>query len=305
MLAGEPAVVDGGLATELENRGQDLTGTLWSARLLAEDPDAIRQVHRAYFEAGANVGISASYQASRRGFAAHGITAAEADRLMTLSVRLVAQARRQAAADGAVQPMFVAASVGPFGATRHDGSEYVGRYGVPHDELVTFHVDRLRVLLAAQPDLLAVETLPDVAEAAAVVDALALVQSDRPAWVSFSCRDDSHVNAGQPIEEAAALVAGAAQVDAIGINCTKPEYVAGLIERIVACQPDLPIVVYPNAGRVWDGDESVWRGDGSDVLPDDEVRSWLDSGASLIGGCCGLGPKAIVGIRGVVDRGDS
>lgn len=295
-----PAVLDGGLATELENRGHDLSGTLWSARLLESDPDAIRQVHRGYFTAGANIGISASYQASRRGFTDNGMTAARADAALAQSVRLVAEARELAIADGATQPMFVAASVGPYGAIRHDGSEYVGNYGLDVGELATFHIERLEVLVAAAPDLLAVETIPDVTEAEAVVAALTAVTVDLPVWMSFSCADDAHVNGGQSIEEAAAIVADADQVDAIGINCTKPEHIEGLIRRIRAAQPQLPVVVYPNAGRTWDGDASVWRGDGTDVLPDAAIRSWFQAGATIVGGCCGLGPAAIAGIRQVV-----
>jgi homocysteine S-methyltransferase len=193
--------------------------------------------------------------------------------------------------------MLVAASAGPYGATLHDGSEYRGRYGLAHDDLVAFHRERLDVLAAAGPDLLAVETVPDVDEARAVVEALH--GYDVPAWLSFSCADDSTTCAGQPIEVAAALVAAAPTIDAIGINCTKPERVAGLVARIRAAQPDLPVVVYPNAGRVWDGVASVWLGDGTDLLPRPAVRSWFDGGVSLVGGCCGLGPAAIADVAGV------
>jgi homocysteine S-methyltransferase len=291
LLAAGPAAIDGGLASELEARGHDLTGSLWSARLLRDDPAAIRDVHAAYFRAGATVGISASYQASRSGFRAQGLDEAEADRLLALSVALVREARDEVRAEGAVHPMLVAASVGPFGATLHDGSEYRGRYGVGHEFLVEFHRERLDVLVAAEPDLLAIETVPDLDEARAVVEALSAYAV--PAWLSFSCADAATTCAGQPIEEAAALVAAAPSLAAIGINCTKPEHVAGLVGRIRAAQPDLPIVVYPNAGRVWDGVASVWLGDGTDLLPEPAVRAWFDSGVSLVGGCCGLGPAAV------------
>lgn len=290
LLAQGPAAIDGGLASELEARGHDLSGTLWSARLLRDDPAAIRDVHAAYFRAGARVGISASYQASRRGFAAHGLAADEADRLLARSVDLVREARAQVRAEGVAHPMLVAASVGPFGAIRHDGSEYRGHYGLSHAELVEFHAERLAVLAAAQPDLLAVETIPDLDEAHALVEALAGV--GLPAWLSFSCVA-GHTCAGQPIEEAAALVAGAPQLAAIGINCTAPEHVDGLVARIRAVAPDLPIVVYPNAGRVWDGVASAWLGDGTDLLPRSAVAGWFDAGVALVGGCCGLGPAAI------------
>ncbi len=296
LLASGPASIDGGLASELEARGHDLTGTLWSARLLRDDPDAIRDVHRAYFESGATVGISASYQASRSGFARQGLDASEADRLLALSVRLLREARDASIAD---HPMLVAASVGPYGATLHDGSEYRGKYGVPHDRLVDFHVERLRVLIDAGPDLLAIETVPDVAEAWALIAALDEVGSDLPAWLSFSCADDATTCAGQPIEDAVAVVRSSSRLAAIGVNCTKPEHVGGLVARITAAAPGLPIVLYPNAGRVWDGEASVWLGDGTDLLADTAVREWFAAGAALVGGCCGLGPAAIERIAAV------
>ena len=190
--------------------------------------------------------------------------------------------------------MLVAASVGPYGATLHDGSEYRGRYGVDHGFLVDFHRERLDVLVAARPDLLAIETVPDLDEARAVVEALAAY--DVPAWLSFSCADDATTCAGQPIEEAASLVAAAPSLAAIGVNCTKPEHVGGLVARIRAAEPELPVVVYPNAGRVWDGVASVWLGDGTDVLPEPAVRDWFGSGVSLVGGCCGLGPTAVASV---------
>jgi homocysteine S-methyltransferase len=301
LLAAGPAALDGGLASELEARGHDLTGTLWSARLLRDDPAAVRDVHRTYFAAGAAVGISASYQASRSGFARHGLDEQEADRLLSLSVELVRAARDEAAAGGATHSMLVAASVGPYGATLHDGSEYRGRYGVAHPDLVDFHVERLRVLLDAGPDLLAIETVPDVDEARAIVEALDRVSCAVPAWLSFSCADAATTCAGQPIEDAVTLVVEAG-LAAVGANCTAPEHVGGLIARMRAAEPTLPIVVYPNAGRVWDGEASVWIGDGTDLLPDAAVRDWFDAGAALVGGCCGLGPAAVSAIAAVAGR---
>jgi len=296
LLSAGPAAIDGGLASELEARGHDLSGDLWSARLLRDDPDSIRDVHTTYFLAGARVGISASYQASRSGFERQGLRAADADRLLALSVDLVREARVAAAERGATHPMLVAASVGPYGATLHDGSEYRGRYGVAHDDLVGFHRERLDVLVAASPDLLAIETVPDVDEAHAIVEAMH--GDDVAAWMSFSCADDMRTCAGQLIEDAAQLVANAG-LSAIGVNCTKPEHVTGLVARIRATTPGLAVVLYPNAGRVWDGQASVWLGDGSDLLPDTAVSSWFDAGAALVGGCCGLGPEAIRAVAAV------
>lgn len=287
-----PVVIDGGLATELEARGHELSSDLWSAKLLAEDPAAIREVHAAFFDAGASVGISASYQASRSGFLRHGHDPDDADRLLRLSVQLVREARESVAESSDRGGLLVAASVGPFGATLHDGSEYRGRYGVPQRSLVDFHSQRLEVLIGAQPDLLAIETIPDAAEAEAIIEALDSLRPHPPAWLSFSCADGRTTNAGQSVRDAAQVVAGSS-IAAVGANCTAPDHIGSLVGHMRAAAPTLAIVVYPNAGRVWDGDAAAWSGDGRDTLPDTAVTAWLSEGVKLIGGCCGLGPKAI------------
>ncbi|MEO6821882.1 MAG: homocysteine S-methyltransferase [Candidatus Nanopelagicales bacterium] len=292
LLGSGPHAIDGGLASELEARGADLGGDLWSARVLREDPDVVRDVHAAYFRAGAAVGISASYQASRAGIVRAGGSAQEADRLLALSVRLVREAADQVLAEGVGTPRLVAASVGPFGATRHDGSEYRGGYGLSHEELVAFHRERLDVLVAAGPDLIAIETIPDILEAQALVEVLA-DHPDLPAWLSYSCTDGVSTCAGQPFAEAVAVAVSAPTVRAVGVNCTAPEYVGALLAAGASARGVHPYVVYPNAGRVWDGVASRWLGAGSDLLAPAAVREWVGLGAALVGGCCGLGPAAV------------
>jgi homocysteine S-methyltransferase len=286
-----PAAIDGGLATELEARGHDLRHQLWSARLLASDPDAIREVHLAYFRAGARVAISASYQASRTGFRAVGMDADEADALLRRSVRLAQQARDQARAEGVQGPLLVAASVGPYGAIRHDGSEYRGHYGISRAELSAFHAERLDVLANAGPDLLAVETIPDVEEAEVLVEQLAAF-GDVPAWVAFSCADQTRTCAGQRFAEAVAVAASAPSTVAVGVNCSAPQHVEGLLAQ-ARTVTDLPLVVYPNAGGTWDATSGKWTDVVSKDLPPELVRRWVRAGATLVGGCCGLGPEAV------------
>lgn len=288
-----PAALDGGLATELEARGYDLAHHLWSAQLLASDPDAIRDLHLDYYRCGARVATSASYQASRRGFLASGMDADEADSLLVRSVQLAQQARDLALAEGVPGPLLVAASVGPYGAIRHDGSEYRGHYDVPRAELVAFHAERLDVLAAAGPDLLAVETIPDLAEAEVVAGLLD--QYDLPAWVSFACTSGARTCAGQPYADAVAVAVSAARTVAVGVNCSAPQDVAALLET-GRTATDLPFVVYPNAGGVWDAESGTWSDQVAKDLPAELVRSWVGAGALLVGGCCGLGPDAVSGI---------
>jgi homocysteine S-methyltransferase len=288
-----PAALDGGLATELEARGYDLAHHLWSAQLLADDPDAIRRLHLDYYLAGARVAISASYQASRTGFVASGMDADEADELLRRSVRIAQQARDQALEQGVDGPLLVAASVGPYGAIRHDGSEYRGRYGIPRAELVAFHAERLAVLAGAGPDLLAVETIPDVEEAEVIVGLLD--GFDVPAWMSFSCIAGGRTSAGQPFADAVTIAASCHRMVAVGVNCTAPEHVDAILAAARTVS-DLPLVVYPNAGGTWDARNGTWTDAAAKDLPPELVRRWVDAGAALVGGCCGLGPAAVTGI---------
>jgi homocysteine S-methyltransferase len=293
LLSGGPAAIDGGLATELEARGHDLSGGLWSARLLIDDPAEIQAVHEAYVAAGAQVGISASYQVSRLALDLAGHDPAAADGLLTRSVELA----RAAAAGSST---LVAASVGPYGAALADGSEYRGRYGLTHRELVDFHAPRLGVLADARPDLFAVETIPDAVEAAAIVEALGN-HPQTPAWVTFSCTDAATTCGGDAFGDAVRVAAAAPSVVAVGVNCTAPEHVHGLL-TLARQATDLPLVVYPNAGRTWDAAARSWTGGGADTIPAAQVDAWVAAGAQLVGGCCGLGPTAIAAISATLAK---
>ena len=286
-------VLDGGLATELEARGHDLSDALWSARLLRDDPAAVEAVHAAYLEAGAEVLVTASYQASAEGFARLGIGEEEAARLLARSVELARRARERAGDGGPAA--LVAASLGPYGAMLAGGEEYTGRYGeVGEDDLARFHARRLRALLRAGPDCVACETIPRADEAAVL--ARLLDELDGPdAWMSFSCRDGRSTSHGEPIEEAVAAAATSPRVVAVGINCTAPEHVEGLLHRARAVT-DLPLVAYPNNGRTWDAAARCWTDAGTAALPEGAVHAWVAAGARLVGGCCGLGPDAVAGV---------
>lgn len=289
-LADGPWPIDGGLSGELEKRGHDLSDKLWSARLLRDEPEAIAAVHQDYVDAGARVIITSSYQASRQGFTAFGLSEDKADELIALSVSLAKEV-----ASKAPQKVWVAASVGPYGAVLGGGQEYVGHYGVAHKDLVKFHEQRIAVLAKAEPDLFACETIPDLDEVEALLEVLDRY-SNIPAWITMSAKDEQHNCAGQDIAALARAVAHHPNVVAIGINCTKPEFVTPLFKRLAAAT-NLPLVVYPNAGRVWDGQARCWIGEGHTTLPAQVVSEWVNLGAKLIGGCCGLGPEAITSLK--------
>lgn len=289
-LTARTLVLDGGMSNQLESAGHDLSGELWSARLLAERPEAITAAHLAYFEAGADVAITSSYQATFEGFAECGISRKQAAGLLALSVGLAREAAEAAHAKGVTRPLWVAASVGPYGAMLADGSEYRGRYGRTLAELEAFHRPRLEVLAAAGPDVLALETVPDAEEAAALLRAVRGLGV--PAWLSYTVSGD-RTRAGQPLQEAFALAAEADEVIAVGVNCCAPKDVDDAIET-AARVTGKPVVVYPNSGETWDAQARAW--DGRSTFTTAQVTGWRSAGARLIGGCCRVGPEAIASI---------
>ena len=271
-------VLDGGLATELERRGNDLSSALWSARLLADDPGEIVAAHRAFVDAGAQVAISASYQASFDGLGADAAT------LMRRSVELARQA----------EPQWVAASVGPYGAVLSDGSEYRGDYGLTVDELRAFHRPRLDVLADAGADVLAVETIPCLAEVEALLIELDAIGAS--AWLSLTCAG-LRTRAGEPAATAFAMAADCAAVFAVGVNCVDPADAAALV-GLAHEHAGKPVIVYPNSGETWTA--GTWTG--SRAFHPDDVTDWVARGARLVGGCCRVGPAEIAEIARALSR---
>jgi homocysteine S-methyltransferase len=299
-LASRIVVLDGGLATQLEAQGADLSSALWSARLLADDPVQIVEAHRRFFEAGADVAITTSYQASFDGLAAVGVDAAAAERLMRRSVALAREAADAVDTVNTVNTVntvgddasrWVAASVGPYGAALADGSEYHGRYGLSVDQLRTWHRPRLAVLADAGADVLALETVPCLAEAEALLAEVG--GSGHACWLSLSCAA-GRTRAGEDPDEAFAMAREVAEVVAVGVNCTDPTEIVDLVERAAALSGK-PVVVYPNSGEGWDAERRSWTG-GATFAPD-RVTSWTGAGARLVGGCCRVGPDQIAELR--------
>ncbi len=297
----QPAlVIDGALATELEHRGYDLMDNLCSAKIWLERPEAIKQLHYDYLKAGADCVITASYQATIAGFMDRGLTEAQAIELIKKSVRLGIEARDEFWNDeanraGRAKP-FVAASVGPYGAFLADGSEYRGNYGLTEEQLIEFHRPRMRALIEAGADLLACETIPSPIEARALVKLLGEYQGVH-AWISFSCRDETHVCEGEKLEECIRQVESSPQVAAVGINCTSPKFIPSLIHEAKKAT-DKPILVYPNSGETYSAEKKDWNDDPVFESFGEEAKVWYDAGARMIGGCCRTSPKDIQAIAG-------
>lgn len=290
-------IVDGGLATELERRGSNLNDSLWSARLIRDDPALIEAVHLDYLRAGADVLITASYQATIPGLCAAGLSESEARGVIAESVRIARRACERFHSESSVEfASIVAGSAGAYGAYLADGSEFRGNYGLSKSALKEFHKPRIEVLIEAGADCIACETIPSLLEGEALVEAIEELGLVGGAWISFSCADGDHLNEGQRFCDAVAMVSESDAVAAIGINCTAPEHVAPLLfsARDMAKKP---FVVYPNSGEAWDDASRSWGGRHSEVDFAERARDWYAQGARLIGGCCRTTPDTIRAIR--------
>ena len=288
-------ILDGALATELEARGCNLADTLWSAKVLMENPELIYQVHYDYFAAGANVAITASYQATPLGFAARGLDSGQASALIRQSVALAQRARDDyRAASGSEAPLLVAGSVGPYGAYLANGAEYRGDYALPAAEMKDFHRPRVAALLEAGVDLLACETLPSFGEIQALISLLAEFPHSS-AWFSFTLRDAQHLSDGTPLSKVAEVINAAPQVVAVGLNCVALESVTPALQTLQALT-DKPLLVYPNSGEQYDAVSKSWHSAPSGCTLHDKFPEWQQAGALLIGGCCRTTPQDIAAI---------
>ena len=287
-------VLDGGMATELEGYGCDISGPLWSAHVLDASPEIVRQVHLDYMRAGADCISTVSYQISGLGYEEIGRSVGDASRALQQSIEIAVDARAEYASESR-RPVFIAASLGPYGAALHNGAEFHGQYEIAFDDLVRFHAERLSVVADTQADLVALETIPSLEEAKAIAKALGQTPSI-PAWVSFTCRNETSVAHGEKLADCAAFLDTVPQVLAIGINCTQPRFILSLIAE-ARTSSRKPIFVYPNSGEQWDAGRRSWYGPSSVDEYARLAKNWYAAGAQAVGGCCRTTPAHIQAVR--------
>lgn len=292
LVENPPFIIDGGLSNVLEEQGWDLNHKLWTANLLEKNPDAIIGAHLLYIKSGAQCITTSSYQASIPGLIAFGYNKNAAEKLILKSIQLAEIAINMALDSGIIdhKPL-IAASIGPFGAYLADGSEYRGDYEISDEALRNFHIERIRLLDTTNADVLACETIPSLQEARVLSDLLFHV--DKPSWVSFSCRDEQHVNDGSKIKECVSIFRNHPLVFAVGVNCTAPKYISGIIEHIKASKVGKKIIVYPNSGEAYNAKTKAWQALSEPVNFVEMSKEWIELGVSIIGGCCRIGPEHI------------
>lgn len=302
-----PLILDGGLGTHLADRGNDVTGELWSAQILKARPEEVRAAHEDFFTAGAQLATTSSYQVSFDGLSRvngstdAAATAAEVADLLRTSVRL---AREAAQPQTQSEARWVAASVGPYGAGPGTGTEYDGAYGLTVDELADWHRERFLILADAGADAVLCETVPSLPEVKALASLAAQLQI--PVLLSLTVRSSADglavvLGDGSDLREAARIVHASGAFAALGVNCCPvPQAVDAL--KLLNQETDLPLMAYPNSGEIWDRGARRWiPGTAGADLPH-SVPELIAAGARLIGGCCRVSPEQITRVKNEVQR---
>lgn len=280
----------------LEKFGCDLNHKLWTAKLIQSNPELILKAHMAYLQAGATCITSAGYQATVEGFMELGENKSQARKLLLRSVDLALKARDLFVLKNQIDtPIYVSASMGPYGAFLADGSEYRGNYKITEQQLRLFHASRIELLASSGADFFAFETIPSIVEVKVLASLLKV--TSKPSWISFSCKNELYMNDGSKISDAAKIIANHPTVFAIGVNCTAPKYISKIIKTIKMAAPNKKIIVYPNSGEVYHSKSKSWLGMSHPAAFEKMAIEWNEIGADIIGGCCRIGPEYIDKIK--------
>lgn len=296
-----PVLLDGGLANQLESQGCNLNHPLWTSHLLQNDPEAVIRAHLAYLRAGAQCIATASYQANFPALKKLGYDESASEELIRSSVNLAVEARKRYKDESRDEkPIWIAGSIGPYGAYLADGSEYRGKYDISDQGLVEFHQAKIEILSRSPVDLLAFETFPSLQEIRVICSLTAV--NEKESWLSVSCKDGSHISDGTPIEQIAQLLSDHPTIFGMGINCTEPRFISDLIIKVKPHLKSKRLIVYPNSGDTYDPKSKTWSANQKENEFLSQVPAWLELGVDIIGGCCRIGPEEISMVNGILNK---
>ncbi|KAF3994207.1 hypothetical protein FT663_00177 [Candidozyma haemuli var. vulneris] len=321
VLENRRLVLDGAMGTQLEeiippSSPMYVKGSpLWSTEVLLGDPSIIEKVHSSYLEKGADVIITSTYQASQATLLKHrNMGLEEAREVWRRSVQTA-----KAAIDnfGSTKKLYVAGSVGPYGAYLANGAEYSGEYGdFGVEELVKYHQEQVSFFLNDKDtDLIAFETIPNISEVKAIFELVKATYTEKSKdfYVCFSCKDSTTLADGTDLKDVIAYVidqrskfpAIDASLIGVGCNCVDFELVSDFADYVnKASNNSLFLAVYPNLGFSNDMSDVSQYGFKSDTEKwKQALEQWCtNSSIRLIGSCCSTGPNEIGVARAVVDE---
>ena len=299
-LTNNPVVLDGAMSTPLEKLGADTNNDLWTAKALIDNEELVYEVHKMYFEAGADLIITDTYQANVQAFEKVGYSEKEARNLIKKAVK-IAQKARDDYENKTGKHNYIAGTIGPYGAYLANGSEYRGDYELSTKEYQQFHLPRIEELVTTGVDILAIETQPKLDEVLAILELLKKKYPQQKVYVSYTLSDDDTISDGTPLPRAIHALEDYSQVIAVGINCVKLELVEPALKNMKEIT-DKHLIVYPNSSTVYDPKSKTWSQPKTSVTFEELIPNWYEAGARIIGGCCTTGPKEIKAVADFIKR---
>nr|WP_263314771.1 homocysteine S-methyltransferase [Mammaliicoccus sp. Marseille-Q6498] len=287
---GRQLILDGGLATTLEGYGCDLNSSLWSSEVLVHQPNKIKEAHQAFVDAGADVILTSTYQASFATFKSIGKSQAEIEQLFDVAVENV----KEAVSDNQV----IVGSLGPYGAYLSDGSEYTGQYEISNEDYIQFHQERIDALINRGVQDFVFETVPNFNEIKAIVQHIIPKYSDDITfWISCTVNEHGDLSDGTRFERVCDFInAHEDSVPVFGINCSSVDSIELAIEKGLLNLPQI-IALYPNGGNKFDPVNKTWSGKGENDLLVQKTKEWVEQGVRMVGGCCETTPEDIRKIK--------
>ena len=295
-LTNHTVVLDGAMSTPLERLGADTNNDLWTAKALIDNEELVYEVHKMYFEAGADLIITDTYQA----FEKVGYSEKEARNLIKKAVK-IAQKARDDYENKTGKHNYIAGTIGPYGAYLANGSEYRGDYELSVEEYQQFHLPRIEELVNAEVDILAIETQPKLDEVLAILELLKEKYPQQKVYVSYTLSDDDTISDGTPLPRAIHALEDYSQVIAVGINCVKLELVEPALKNMKEIT-DKHLIVYPNSSAVYNPKSKTWSQTKTSATFEELIPNWYEAGARIIGGCCTTGPKEIKAVADFIKR---
>ena len=213
--------------------------------------------------------------------------------------------------------IYIAGSVGCFGASLGNRAEYTGDYkceSFPEsptaEQLADFHAHKVHALLVAGIDFLAFETVPNLLEAEAIVLLLNTFKPKVKVWVTFGCQNGQQLNSGESFAEAIRICEACEYITYVGVNCTSPHFITPLL-TIASQNSSKELVTYPNSG----GDPGLCtHANVFDQLCENtchekfdlkaEISKWVKLGVKCLGGCCDTTPEQITSLANYVRQQD-
>ena len=299
-LTNHTVVLDGAMSTPLERLGADTNNDLWTAKALIDNEELVYEVHKMYFEAGADLIITDTYQANVQAFEKVGYSEKEARNLIKKAVK-IAQKARDDYENRTGKHNYIAGTIGPYGAYLANGSEYRGDYELSTKEYQQFHLPRIEELVNAEVDILAIETQPKLDEVLAILELLKEKYPQQKVYVSYTLSYDDTISDGTPLPRAIHALEDYSQVIAVGINCVKLELVEPALKNMKEIT-DKHLIVYPNSSAVYDPKSKTWSQPKTSATFEELIPNWYEAGARIIGGCCTTGPKEIKAVADFIKR---